>query len=62
MELAQKLRVAGLDCTLTEEAALAIYAEIAARLGAIVEAERAAVAEMAGIGRAVPGRSGPRRT
>ena len=48
MELAQKLRVAGLDCTLTEEAAREIYWGIAARLGAIVEAERAAVAEWRG--------------
>jgi len=62
MELAQKQRVAGLDCTLTKEAALAIYAEMATRVGAIAEAERAAVVEMAAIGRAVTGRSAPRRT
>ena len=51
MELMRKQQTAGSDCALTKEAALAIYAEMAAQIGAIVKAERAAVAEMVAIGR-----------
>jgi hypothetical protein len=51
IEQMEKQRTAGADCRLTKAAARAIYAEMAVRLRAIVDAERAAVAAMTMIDR-----------
>jgi hypothetical protein len=60
MQLMERQRAAGADCRLTTAAARAIYAEMAARLREIVDAERAGVAAMTAIDRPDPAR--PSRT
>jgi hypothetical protein len=63
IEQIEKQRAAGSDCRLTKSAARAIYAEMAARLRAIGDAERAGVAAMTamnGPASAPPPRTGTR--
>jgi len=63
VEQMAKQRAAGSDCRLTKAAARSIYGEMAVRLRAIGEAERAGVAAMTAIERpdsAPPSRTGPR--
>jgi hypothetical protein len=63
IEQMEKQRAAGAECRLTKAAARSIYAEMAERLRAIEEAERAGVAAMTAIdgpSSSPPSRSGPR--
>jgi hypothetical protein len=63
IEQIEKQRAAGSDCRLTKSAARAIYADMAARLRAIGDAERAGVAAMTamnGPASAPPSRTGTR--